>query len=85
MSHPFEIKLEDLSELKTDFLEELTAEEAQTVHGGFVATTYYATIAGGEAGEEGGGGIKPVTTLRPDTVERGEVGEEGGGGGHWWT
>ncbi len=62
MSHPFELKLEDLSTLKTDFLEELTAEEAQTVHGG----------------------IKPVTTLRPDTVDRGEVGEEGGGGGDWW-
>ncbi len=76
MSHPFELKLEDLQELETGDTEELTKEEAQTVGGGSKFTTLMATTADyGEVGEEGGGGI-----IKPPIVTTDYYGEEGGGG-----
>ncbi len=75
MSHPFELKLEDLSEIETDVTEELTSEEAQTVGGGVNFTTLMATTAEyGEVGEEGGGGI-----IKPPVLTTNYYGEEGGG------
>ncbi len=77
MSHPFELKISDLKAIELNFEKQLTDEEASTVHGGFHATTNYATITIGEAGEEGGGHFtSEIFGEEGGTTNR--IGEEGG-------
>jgi hypothetical protein len=76
--HPFELKISDLEALELDFVEPLTDESAQQIRGGFQATTEYATVNQGEAGEEGGGG-HGATTNWVTVPHPGEAAEEGGG------
>ena len=75
MSHPFELKLEDLQEIETDVTEELTLEAAQVVGGSKFTISEMATTAEhGEVGEEGGGGF-----IKPPGATTNYYGEEGGG------